>query len=41
MLQLYSLGLTCLELLVSLMQLDLEVMNIAPGGGPRVLTVLQ
>jgi hypothetical protein len=40
-LQLYSLSLTRLELLVSLMQLGLEVVNIALDGGQLVPSVLQ
>jgi hypothetical protein len=40
-LQLCSLSLTRLELLVSLMQLDLEVVDVALGGGQLILSVLQ
>jgi hypothetical protein len=40
-LQLYSVGLTYLELLVSLLQLGLEVVDVALGGGQLVLSVLQ
>jgi hypothetical protein len=40
MLQLCGLSLTHLELLISLMQLGLEVMNIALGGGQLILSVL-
>jgi hypothetical protein len=40
MLQLCSLSLTHLELFVSLMQLGLEVVNIALGGNQLVLSVL-
>jgi hypothetical protein len=39
-LQLYGLSLTRLELLVSLVQLGLEVVNIALGGGQLVLSML-
>jgi hypothetical protein len=41
MLQLYGLSLTRLELLVSLMQLGLEMVDVALGGGQLVLSVLQ
>jgi hypothetical protein len=41
MLQLYRLSLTRLELLISLMQLGLEVVDIALGNGQLVLKVLQ
>jgi hypothetical protein len=40
MLQLCGLSLTHLELFVSLMQLGLEVVNIALGGNQLVLSVL-
>jgi hypothetical protein len=40
-LQLYSVSLTYLELLVSLLQLGLEVVDVALGGGQLVLSVLQ
>jgi hypothetical protein len=39
-LQLCSLGLTRLELLISLMQLGIEVVDVALGGGQLVLSVL-
>jgi hypothetical protein len=39
-LQLYSLSLACLELLIPPVQLGLEVVNIALGGGQQVLSVL-
>jgi hypothetical protein len=41
MLQLCGLSLTCLELLVSLVQLGLEMVDVALGGGQLVLSVLQ
>jgi hypothetical protein len=41
MLQLHSLSLTHLKLLVSLVQLSLEVVEVALGGGQLVLSVLQ
>jgi hypothetical protein len=41
MLQLYDLSITHLELFVSLVQLSLEVVNIALGGGQLVLSMLQ
>jgi hypothetical protein len=41
MLQLYRLSLTRLELLISLVQLGLEVVDIALGNGQLVLKVLQ
>jgi hypothetical protein len=41
MLQLHSLSLTHLKLLVSLVQLGLEVVEVALGGGQLVLSVLQ
>jgi 2-polyprenyl-3-methyl-5-hydroxy-6-metoxy-1,4-benzoquinol methylase len=41
MLQLYGLSLTRLELLISLVQLGLEVVDVALGGGQLVLSVLQ
>jgi hypothetical protein len=40
-LQLHSLSLTCLELLISLMQLGLEVMDVALGNGQLILSMLQ
>jgi hypothetical protein len=40
MLQVYGLSLTRLELLISLVQLDLEVVDVALGGGQLVLSVL-
>jgi hypothetical protein len=39
--QLCGLSLTHLELLVPLVQLDLEVVDVALGGGQLVLSVLQ
>jgi hypothetical protein len=39
-LQLYSLSLAHLELLIPPVQLGLEVVNIALGGGQQVLSVL-
>jgi hypothetical protein len=39
-LQLYSLSLARLELLIPPVQLGLEVVNIALGGGQQVLSVL-
>jgi hypothetical protein len=41
MLQLHSLSLTHLKLLVSLVQLGLEVVEVALGGGQLILSVLQ
>jgi hypothetical protein len=41
MLQLYSLGLTRLELLISLVELGLEVVDVALGGVQLILSVLQ
>jgi hypothetical protein len=40
-LQLCSLSLTRLELLISLVQLSLEVIDVALGGGQLILSVLQ
>jgi hypothetical protein len=40
-LYLYSLGLTRLELLISLVQLSLEVVDVALGGCQLILSVLQ
>jgi hypothetical protein len=40
-LQLYSLSLTRLKLLVPLVQLGVEVVDIAPGSGQLVLSMLQ
>jgi hypothetical protein len=40
-LQVYGLRLTRFEQLVSLVQLDLEVVDVALGGGQLVLSVLQ
>jgi hypothetical protein len=40
-LHLYSLGLTRLDLLISLVQLGLEVVDVALGGGQLILSVLQ
>jgi hypothetical protein len=40
-LQVYGLSLTRFEQLVSLVQLDLEVVDVALGGGQLVLSVLQ
>jgi hypothetical protein len=40
MLQVYGLSLTRLELLISLVQLDLEVVDVALGGGQLILSVL-
>jgi hypothetical protein len=39
-LQLHSLSLTHLELLISLVQLDLEVVDVALGGGQLILSML-
>jgi hypothetical protein len=39
-LQVYGLSLTRFEQLVSLVQLDLEVVDVALGGGQLVLSVL-
>jgi hypothetical protein len=39
-LQLHSLSLTHLDLLVSLVQLDLEVVDVALGGGQLILSML-
>jgi 2-polyprenyl-3-methyl-5-hydroxy-6-metoxy-1,4-benzoquinol methylase len=41
MLQLCGLSLTRLELLASLMQLGLEVVDVALGGGQLILSMLQ
>jgi hypothetical protein len=40
-LHLYSLGLTRLDLLISLVQLGLEVVDVALGGSQLILSVLQ
>jgi hypothetical protein len=40
-LQVYDMSLTCLYLLVSLMQLSQEVVDVALDGGQLILSVLQ